>query len=86
MSSPRAESISAHSFSLDTSQTPTPKPQHTMPKSSYIPFNDDAFAAQLQAFKNAIAAYGTTLGLTRPRLPPRQPTPITTVTSWPASS
>ena len=35
-----------------------------MPKDSYIPFNDDAFAAQLQAFKNAIAAYATTLGLT----------------------
>src|SRR4051812_19522269 len=35
-----------------------------MPKSSYIPFNDDAFAAQLQAFKNAIPGYATTLGLT----------------------
>ncbi|HMG06230.1 MAG TPA: hypothetical protein VK581_12275 [Chthoniobacterales bacterium] len=36
-----------------------------MPKSNYIPFNDDAFAAQLQAFKNAITGYATTLGLTK---------------------
>src|SRR2546423_12381362 len=35
-----------------------------MPKSSYIAFNDDAFAAQLQAFKNAIGAYSAALGVT----------------------
>jgi hypothetical protein len=35
-----------------------------MPKSNYIPFNDDAFAAQLQTFKNAIPGYAATLGLT----------------------
>jgi hypothetical protein len=35
-----------------------------MPKSSYIQFNDDAFAAQIQAFKNAIPGYAATLGLT----------------------
>ncbi|PYI91163.1 MAG: hypothetical protein DME97_14525 [Verrucomicrobia bacterium] len=35
-----------------------------MPKSSYIQFNDDAFAAQLQAFKTAVPGYATTLGLT----------------------
>jgi hypothetical protein len=35
-----------------------------MPKSSYIPFNDDAFAAQLQAFKTAVPGYSVTLGLT----------------------
>src|SRR5256714_13763279 len=35
-----------------------------MPKSSYIQFNDDAFAAQLQAFKTAVPGYATTLGVT----------------------
>ena len=35
-----------------------------MPKSNYIPFNDDAFAAQLQAFKTAVPSYSVTLGLT----------------------
>ena len=35
-----------------------------MPKSSYISFNDDAFAAQLQTFKNAIGAYAVALGVT----------------------
>src|SRR3954464_637734 len=35
-----------------------------MAKSDYISQNDDTFAAQLQAFKNAIAAYAPTLGLT----------------------
>jgi hypothetical protein len=34
-----------------------------MPKSSYISFNDDAFAAQLQTFKNAINAYDVSLGI-----------------------
>jgi hypothetical protein len=35
-----------------------------MPKSSYLSFNDDAFAAQLQTFKNAIPAYAIALGVT----------------------
>jgi len=35
-----------------------------MPKSSYIAFNDDGFAAQLQTFKNAIPGYEGALGLT----------------------
>jgi hypothetical protein len=35
-----------------------------MAKSDYISQNDDAFAAQIQAFKNAIGAYAATLGLT----------------------
>ena len=35
-----------------------------MAKSDYINQNDDAFAAQMQAFKNAVAAYAVTLGLT----------------------
>jgi hypothetical protein len=35
-----------------------------MAKSDYINQNDDAFAAQMQAFKNAIAAYAVLLGLT----------------------
>jgi hypothetical protein len=35
-----------------------------MAKSDYISQNDDTFAAQLQAFKNAIVAYATILGLT----------------------
>jgi hypothetical protein len=35
-----------------------------MPKSSYIASKDEAFAAQLQAFKTAIPGYATTLGLT----------------------
>jgi hypothetical protein len=35
-----------------------------MAKSDYIHQNDDAFAAQMQAFKNAVAAYAVLLGLT----------------------
>jgi hypothetical protein len=35
-----------------------------MAKSDYISQNDDAFAAQILAFKNAIAAYAVLLGLT----------------------
>jgi hypothetical protein len=35
-----------------------------MPKSDYLDPNDDAFAAQLITFKNAIGAYATLLGLT----------------------
>jgi hypothetical protein len=35
-----------------------------MAKSDYINQNDDGFAAQMQAFKNAVAAYAVTLGLT----------------------
>lgn len=35
-----------------------------MAKSDYLSQNDDAFAAQMQAFKNAVAAYAATLGLT----------------------
>jgi hypothetical protein len=35
-----------------------------MAKSDYINQNDDAFAAQLQAFKNAVVAYAVLLGLT----------------------
>jgi len=35
-----------------------------MPKSDFIPQNDDAFAAQLQTFKTAIPTYAATLGLT----------------------
>jgi len=35
-----------------------------MAKSDYINQNDDAFAAQMQAFKNAVAAYAVLLGLT----------------------
>jgi hypothetical protein len=42
-----------------------------MPKSSYIPFNDDAFAAQLQAFKNAIPGYAATLDLTTTETKPQ---------------
>jgi hypothetical protein len=42
-----------------------------MPKSSYIPFNDDAFAAQLQAFKNAIPGYAAALGLTTTETKPQ---------------
>src|SRR5438132_5473373 len=34
-----------------------------MAKSDYISQNDDAFAAQLQAFKTAIPGYATTLGV-----------------------
>jgi hypothetical protein len=35
-----------------------------MPKSSYLRFNDDAFAAQLQTFENGIGGYAVTLGVT----------------------
>jgi hypothetical protein len=35
-----------------------------MPKSSYLSASDDAFAAQLITFKNAIGAYAATLGVT----------------------
>jgi hypothetical protein len=35
-----------------------------MPKSDYIAYKDEAFAAQLQAFKTAIPGYATILGVT----------------------
>ena len=39
-----------------------------MPKSSYINFNDDAFAAQLQTFKTAIPSYDVALGISKPQV------------------
>jgi len=35
-----------------------------MPKSDFVSPNDDGYAAQMQAFKNAIAPYATDLGVT----------------------
>lgn len=42
-------------------KTPNPTLKHPMPKSGYVSAGDEGFAAQLQAFKNAIGAYSATL-------------------------